>query len=353
MTGRSPELASTKRPVRGSVVQRLRARALATLSVVACRLPEGPLVGLADLAGRVWYRIAPARAAQARLNLRRVAEHLAATGTGSAAGRAAATDPAALERLVRAAFRHNARYYLDVVRAPALTAAIFDERIDVETPGTVEEAFAGGPVIFISGHFGPIELPGLYLANRSGRRVVAPMEAVGDPELQRWFVETRSSFGVRIVGLREARRELTAALRNGEHVGLVADRDIAGGGIAVPLFGHDAPLPVGPALLAVESGAPIYAAGVRRIGGGRLSGKLLAVPVATEGNRRQRIEATLRAEARAFEEIVRDAPEQWSAVFFEIWPDLVAAPAVAATARDRASTPASAAPAAADESGPA
>ena len=339
---------------RGTAVQRLRAGALAALSAIACRLPERPLVGLADLAGRLWYRIAPERAAQARLNLRRVAEHLAATGTGSAAGRAAATDPAALERLVRAAFRHNARYYLDVVRAPALTPAIFEERIDIETPETVEAAFAGGPVIFISGHFGPIELPGLYLANRSGRRVVAPMEAVGDPELQRWFVETRSAFGVRIVTLREARRELSAALKNGEHVGLVADRDIAGGGIEVSLFGHPAPLPIGPALLAVESGAPIYAAGVRRIGGGRLSGKLLAVPVAAEGARRQRIEATLQAEARAFETIVRDAPEQWSAVFFPIWPDLVAS-AAPADGPARSSNPASApnpGPTA-DEGGPA
>ena len=79
------------------------------------------------------------------------------------------------------------------------------------------------------------------------------METLGDPALQRWFERTRATFGVRIVGLREARRELLKELRNGESVGLVADRDITGGGMEVPFFGAPAPLPVGPAFLATET----------------------------------------------------------------------------------------------------
>ena len=60
-------------------------------------------------------------------------------------------------------------------------------------------------------------------------------------------------------------------------------------------------------------------------------GRLLAVPVALEGTRRERIAATLAAMAAAFESLIADAPEQWSAVFFPIWPDL-ARPEAAATA---------------------
>ncbi len=119
----------------------------------------------------------------------------------------------------------------------------------VENPDVVDAALAGDrTAIFISGHLGPIELPGLYLAQHSGRRITAPMETLGDPALQRWFERTRATFGVRIVGLREARRELLRELRSGESVGLVADRDITGGGMEVPFFGAPAPLPVGPGL---------------------------------------------------------------------------------------------------------
>ena len=311
-----------ERARRGTPGQRLRAAVLGAVSRVACRLPERPLLAFADVVGWLWYRLAPARAAEARRNLRRVVRELDRRGEGNALVRTAATDSRALERLVRSAFRHNARYYLEVLRVPGLRPAIFENRVIVETPDVVDAAFAGGPVIFVSAHLGPIELPGLYLANRSGRTFVAPMEAVDDPALQGWFERTRGSLGVRIVGLRAARRALLAELRVGGQVGIVADRDIAGGGIDTQLFGSPAPMPIGPALLALESGAPIYAVGVRRLLDGRVAGGLIPVAVATEGTRRERIAATLRAEAVAFETLIAAAPDQWSAVFFPIWPDL-------------------------------
>ena len=55
------------------------------------------------------------------------------------------------------------------------------------------------------------------------------METVDDPALQRYFVRTRGALGIRIVGLREARREVLAALGRGEPVGIVGDRDLTGG----------------------------------------------------------------------------------------------------------------------------
>ena len=277
------------------------------------------------MAGRVAYRVSPVRAARARRNLRRVVSHLATTELATDRIRAAAEDPRALERMVRAAFRHHARYYLEILRAPGLDGRIFDQRLVVENPDAVDAALAGERAsIFISGHLGPIELPGLYLAHHSGRRITAPMETVGDPALQRWFERTRSTFGVRIVGLREARRALMAELKSGESVGLVADRDITGGGIEVPFFGSPAPLPVGPAFLASETGAPVYLAGVWRVGKRGYRGRLDPVPVAEEGTRRDRIAATIAAEAAALERLIARAPEQWMAVFFPIWPALEA-----------------------------
>jgi KDO2-lipid IV(A) lauroyltransferase len=315
-----------RRPAgRGSIGQRARARLLGGASWLACRLPEAPLVAVAEWAGTLAYRFAPERAARARRNLRRVARYLVENDLADARTRAAAADPRALERLVRSAFRHHARYYLEVVRAPALEPSIFEERIDVENPDEVEAAFAQHPaIVFVSGHLGPIELPGFYLATRFHKQVTAPMETVDDPALQGWFVRTRSAFGVRIIGLREARRELSAALKRGEHVGLVADRDISGGGIEVPFFGAPAPIPVGPAFLAIDSGAPIFMAGVWRTGVGTYRGRLDEVPVAAEGTRRQRVEATIAAEALAFERLIARAPDQWTAVFLPIWPDLEA-----------------------------
>ena len=311
---------------RGTPVQRLRVVGLSVVSWLACRLPERVAVALAEVVGWVWYRLAPGRAAQARRNLARVVAALDGRGGGSLRIRAATRDARALERLVVSAFQHDARYYLEILRVPTLDRDAFERRVVIETPETVEQAFAGGPVIFVSPHFGPIELPALYLANRSGRTFVAPMETVEDPALQGWFERSRGRLGVRIVGLRAARRALAAAIKAGEPIGIVADRDIAGGGIEVLLFGHPAPLPIGPALIAIETGAPLFAVGVRRLPDGRVAGRLIAVPTAADGTRRERISATLTSMAAAFESLIADAPEQWSAVFFPMWRDLAGEP---------------------------
>ncbi|MFL5676254.1 MAG: lysophospholipid acyltransferase family protein, partial [Chloroflexota bacterium] len=271
--------APTDRRRNGTPIQRARARGLAAVSWLASRLPERAAVAVADAVGEAWYRLARGRADQARRNLRRVAVELDRRDRGSKLARSAAHDPRSLERLVRLAFRHDARYYLEVLRAPSLTPAVFDQRVIVETPEAVEATFAEGrPVIFVSGHLGPIELPALYLAHRSGRRFVAPMETIDDPPLQAWFERTRGALGVRIVGLREARRELLAELRAGGYVGIVGDRDVAGGGMPVELFGAPAPLPIGPALLAIESGAAVAVVGVRRLQDGRIAGGLIPIP---------------------------------------------------------------------------
>ncbi len=59
------------RPGRGRAVT-IRGRLMLAASWLACRLPEGPLYGFAELVGELWYRLTPGRAAQARRNLRRV-----------------------------------------------------------------------------------------------------------------------------------------------------------------------------------------------------------------------------------------------------------------------------------------
>ena len=290
---------------------------------VLVRLPEAPLVAAAESIGEIWYRVAPARAAQARANLQRACEGLDAQGRGTRLARRAATDPEALERLVRRAFRHAVRYYLEVALTGGLDAGSAAARIDIETPDEVRDALMSGrPVMIVGLHFGALELPAIVLSNLVGRTVTAPMEAVADPGLQRWFVESRSRVGITIVPIKDARRTLLRAIRRGESVGMVADRDLAGNGLLVPLFGHPAPIPAGPALLAVETGVPVYVACARRTKGGRYAARLLLVDAPAEGTRRERVTALTAAIAEAFESIIADAPEQWWGAFQPIWPDL-------------------------------
>ena len=319
----APDPRTASNAVRGRGGGSLRIRLLDALAWLVPRLPWTPLVLAAELAGEVRYRRQPAVAARVRGNLGRVCGWLVANDQATPRVRRAANDPAALERLVRSAFRHHARTYLEMLLAPSLTPADLDRRLHLARPDLVESTI--GPArraILVGLHLGSIELPAILVHQRTGTATTTPMETIADAPLQAWLERTRGATGLTIVGLGQARRALRAALDRGEIVGIIADRDITGGGMPVGLFGAPAPLPIGPALLAVETDTPVFVGAVHRVGRTRYHGELVALDPPPPGARRDRVLALLHAEARAFERIVAPVPDQWWSVFFPIWPDL-------------------------------
>jgi lauroyl/myristoyl acyltransferase len=327
MSGPAPAATASARPKAGRgrrhrLADRLTAWLVIAAGTLTCWLPAWPLWHLAGLAGAISYRVSPSRRDRARRNLRRVVGWMAAGGVGEERYRRAASDSRALESLVRAAFKQHAYYYVELARARRMSDRYFDEHVVVETPDAVAAAFAGErPLILVGLHFGTVELAGFYAAHRLGR-IVTAMETIDNPHVQGYLTRTRRTLGLRLLTLEEAGPEMLASLRRGESVGLVADRELTGGGIEVRLFGAPTRIPAGPVLLASQSGAPVYVAAVRRTGPGRYRGNLrpLAVPGGT--SRRERTRAMAQAEAELFEQIIVDAPEQWLAVFHPIWPDL-------------------------------
>lgn len=303
---------------------------MAAVSWLACRLPEGPLHRLAEFVGIAWYVIAPRRRGQARRNLRRVVRTLATDGRATERVRDAARSRVALELLVLAAFRQVTRYYLEVARAPASRAEGIARRIEDRSEGVFPALLrdrrgtgtrAGQGVIFVGLHFGALEFPS-FLVTQAGIRVTAPMEVIANAPLQAYFMRTRNHEGLRLIPQERARPELVAALARGEAVGLVSDRVVRGRGTPATLFGHPLRLPAGAALLSMETGAPVYVAGVWRAGGDRYAGRMLPLEMPPAGARAARVRHFLQEQAAAFESLIAEAPEQWWSVFFPIWPDL-------------------------------
>jgi KDO2-lipid IV(A) lauroyltransferase len=177
-------------------------------------------------------------------------------------------------------------------------------------------------MIIVGMHFGAIEIPALWATKRFGRHITAPMETVSDPEIQSYFERTRRETGLDLIPIQDAAPVLRRSLAAGETVALVADRSIGSLGTSVDLFGAPARLPLGPAALAYESGAPAWLITTRRVRGGDYRARIERIELPSSGSRRDRLAAFLAAEARAFERAVADAPEQWWTVFFPIWEDI-------------------------------
>ena len=178
-----------------------------------------------------------------------------------------------------------------------------------------------GPLIVVGLHFGSIEIPALWATMR-GVPMTAPMETVADAHVQAYFQRTRGRTGLKLIPLEGAAARLRAALAQGETIALVADRALSGTGARVELFGAQARLPLGPAVLALETGAPTWLVATRRLGGGEFRAHLERIEMPEQGSSRERLSAFLVAEAGAFERAVAAAPEQWWALFFPIWDDI-------------------------------
>ncbi len=308
--------------LRRRVADRLTAYVVIGAMELVRRLPERLLWSGANVAGSVAYRFSRARRDRARRNLRRVVEWMAEHEAGEERFRRAATDPRALEGLVRSAFRHSVHYYVEMARVSKFSAEYLEARLINDEPAELDAAlYERRALILVGLHFGTIELPGFIAVHRIGE-VVAPIETLANERIQSYLGRVRRPNGVRLLPLEDSARELLATLRRNEPIGLIADRDIAGGGLEVQLFGAATRIPAGPALLSNETGAPIYVAGVRRTGPGRYRGSLRPLPAPRGESRRQRSREMAQEEAMLFERIIVEAPDQWLAVFHPIWPDL-------------------------------
>jgi len=310
--------AASRRSVRGW----LAARGLMALSGVLRRLPPGPLHHVAQACGRLLYRVQPGQRHLVRANLRRVCAYLVEHDLAGPDAVAAARDGGALDDLVRRAFGHYVRGYLESATLPAYASADRLDHVLADDPALADAAFperGGGPTMIVGMHFGAIEIPGLWVTRRRGLRITAPMETVADPDLQAYFERTRGETGLNVIPVAGAASALRAALAKGESVALVADRPIGGAGTTVELFGAPARLPTGPAILAGESGVPVWLVTTRRAGRGDYRVRLERIDPPRAGNRREQLAAFMAAEARAFERAVAEAPEQWWTLFFPIW----------------------------------
>lgn len=310
--------AARRRTIRG----RLAARGLGVLAAVLRRLPQGLLHRGADLAGGVLYRVQPERRRLVADNLQRVCRYLVAHDMAGRQATRAAADGQALARLVRQAFGHYVRSYLESAALPAYASPERLARIRADDPAKLDQVFPDGvdnQLILISMHFGAIEIPGLWATRMRGLSITVPMETVADPDLQDYFERTRGESGLNVIPLAGAASALRAALAAGDSIALVSDRPVGGSGTPVELFGAPARLPAGPALLALETGVPAWLAATRRVGFGDYRTRFERIEVPADGSRRERLNAFMAAEAAAFERAVADAPEQWWTLFFPIW----------------------------------
>jgi phosphatidylinositol dimannoside acyltransferase len=227
-----------------------------------------------------------------------------------------------LRAAVQDAFESYARYWVESLRLPSLSARTVAAGIEVPDYEHIAAARgAGTGVILALPHLGGWEWAGRWLADR-GDPVTVVVERIEPPELFDWFAELRAKLGMTVVGLgADAGRATLQALKRNEIVCLVSDRNIGGGGVDVDFFGERTKLPAGPATLALRTGAPILPVAVyfTRRSDGHLGVVRPPLPAERRGSLRDDVSRITQYLADEFEHLIRRAPEQWH-LFQPNWP---------------------------------
>lgn len=170
---------------------------------------------------------------------------------------------AALDQVVRAGVHSYARYWREVFRLPSRSPE--QRRTDFRMAGEdrlAKAVAAGRGVLIALPHAGNWDAAGAWgVAN--GWPLTTVAERLRPERLYQRFLDFRRSLGVQVIPSRGGDRSplslLEESLRAGHVVPLLADRDLSARGIEVELFGGRTRIPAGPAILALRTGAPLFA----------------------------------------------------------------------------------------------
>ena len=164
----------------------------------------------------------------------------------------------------RKTFQYFGKYLADFIRYRKLSPAGIRERVSVqgaEQLDAIRTSKRGA--ILLTAHFGNWELGGAFIASM-GIPLHAVVRPVPAPALERIFEYFREQRGLRVIPLAKAGVGVAKALKRGETVALVGDRDFTGNGRPWKFFGRETSLPRGAAWFAHRLGAPIFVGFVTR-----------------------------------------------------------------------------------------
>jgi lauroyl/myristoyl acyltransferase len=282
-------------------------RAFKVVQSLVERLPRSSAYALAVIAARFAWWFSPLARPRLEHNLKVACPELQDDGQ-------------ALQRISWQNFRNHAKAYADLMQLPSMRVEAMRERLKVIGLEHLEEARAVGKgVLVVSCHMGSYELvSAIWSATLAPVSLFA--EELEPRALFEWYRETRARLGISVLTLDYGGiRKVLDALREQEMVITAIDRDVTGTGYLMPFFGKLAPIPLGPAAIALRLGTPLLPVCCYRLQDDTYEAEA-GPPVyakSTGNPRADQVRATQEL-LRRLEEFIQRHPEQWH-VPHRIW----------------------------------
>ncbi|MDY0150122.1 MAG: lysophospholipid acyltransferase family protein [Kiritimatiellia bacterium] len=222
-----------------------------------------------------------------------------------------------LDGYTRKTFQAFGKYLADFIRYKHLTPEGVRETVSIQGLKYLEAIRdSDHGAILLTAHYGNWEMGGAIIAAMDIpiNAVVRPVES---PSLERIFSMFRRQRGLKVIPLAHAGVGILKALKRGEVVALVGDRDFTGNGQPAHFFGREVSLPRGAAWFSHRTGIPVTMGFVTRAPDDtfilRIHPPIDPVAAGSEGA----IQAHI---IRIMEETIARDPSQWF-IFDPFWPD--------------------------------
>jgi lauroyl/myristoyl acyltransferase len=225
-----------------------------------------------------------------------------------------------LDSLLHASMRSYMRYWCDTFRFPDWSNERVMNRVEVHGEDLLMNAIAAGTGVIVAlPHAGNWDHAGAYFCGK-GVKLATVVERLKPELLFRKFVAYREAMGMEVLALdSRSIATLSRRLREGGLVALVADRDLSKTGVPVNFFGDIARMPAGPAVLAINTRAPLLTAFVSYTPTG-IRIDFQSVEVGEFGSAQERVAQTVQRCADNFAKGIAAHPQDWH-MLQRIWID--------------------------------
>jgi KDO2-lipid IV(A) lauroyltransferase len=228
----------------------------------------------------------------------------------------------------RQVFRNSARNFSDLLITPHLSGERFVERVALIAGDWAyldDEVRAGKGVVIVTAHLGAFDVLGQTLHARGYK-----LTSVTGRTTARFLFDAvtflRRSHGASIVEATPSGvRRMIHALRRGECVAFLTDRDLFQNGKPARFFGKATTLPPGPVRIARDTGAPIVPIFSRRIAHSYGITIYPAIRVDKTEDIEGDLATAIKQVVRVLEDAISSAPDQW-VMFQRVWPSEPADP---------------------------
>ena len=225
-----------------------------------------------------------------------------------------------LDQLLANAMNSYLRYWCDTFRFPDWSNERVMGSVEVVNEELLMQAIAAGTGVIVAlPHAGNWDHAGAYFCGK-GVKLVTVAERLKPEILFRKFLAYREAIGMEVLPL-DSRSIATLAkrLRQGGLVALVADRDLSKTGVTVDFFGGLARMPAGPAVLSVNTHAPLLTAYVSYTETG-IHIDFRSILTDSSGSQQERVQKMVQQCANNFADGIAEHPEDWH-MLQRIWID--------------------------------